>query len=93
MSKYNWHSARDRRVYNGALCSDMRKESDSIAALKALLPPNALLTYFPLEGKWCCSLKDFRGQMFYELSFEPHIGDSLVTALERLDVITMEEAA
>jgi len=85
MSKYDYHQATDRRVYDGALCSDMQRQENSISKLKALLPEKHLLTYFPLEGKWCCSLKDFRGEMFYQVGWKTSLGDCLVEALEAID--------
>ena len=80
-----YHTATDRRVYNGALCSDMQREKDSIQALKDKLPKNHLCTYFPMEGKWCCSLKDFRGQLFFEIGWQTNLGDCLVEALDWLE--------
>jgi len=80
-----YHTATDRRVYNGALCSDMQREKDSIQALKDKLPKNHLCTYFPTEGKWCCSLKDFRGQLFFEIGWQTNLGDCLVEALDWLE--------
>lgn len=49
------YRARDRRVYNGALCSDMRREHDRTRYLENLLreaDPTARCTYFPMEGKF-----------------------------------------
>ena len=89
---YSWHHATDRRVYNGALCSDMQREQDSIKQLKKLLPDNAQCTYFPMEGKWCCSLKDFKGQMFYQIGWMTNLGDCLVAALEAIDTMSKEAA-
>jgi hypothetical protein len=89
MSKYSYYEASDRRVYNGAMCDDMQRAHNSVEKLKALLPEKHLLTYFPLEGKWCCSLKDFRGQMYYQIGWRHSLGDCLVEALEAIDV--MEE--
>jgi hypothetical protein len=89
MPEYTYHVATDRRVYNGAESGDMLKERKSIEALKAALPDNALWTYFPLEGKWDCSLKDFRGEMFYQLSWETDLGDCLVAALNKIDEMGM----
>jgi len=82
MMEYSWYCAPDRRVYNGALCSDMQREHDSIDKLKEMLSAkNGIWTYFPMEAVWSCSLKDFRGNMFYELSWETSLGDALVKAL------------
>lgn len=47
--------ARDRRVYNGALCSDMEREEAHIKALDLRMKqahPEARAVYFPAEGKF-----------------------------------------
>lgn len=49
------YRASDRRVYNGAYCSDMERERDHTKQLMEellKLEPNAICTYFPMEGKW-----------------------------------------
>jgi hypothetical protein len=53
--RYETYYATDRRVYNGALCSDMQRQEDHTEALLARLvelEPDAFCTYFPMEGKW-----------------------------------------
>jgi len=52
---YKTYYATDRRVYNGALCSDMQRQQDHTNALLAKLvelEPDAFCTYFPQEDKW-----------------------------------------
>ena len=47
--------ARDRRVYNGALCSDLQREVDHASALERRMKkaePEASCVYFPAEGKY-----------------------------------------
>lgn len=47
--------ASDRRVYSGALCTDMQREFDNKKNLEDYLKkiePNAHCTYFPAEGKY-----------------------------------------
>ena len=47
--------ASDRRVYNGALCSDMKKEIAHTAALLKEMKqaePAASCVYFPMEDKY-----------------------------------------
>lgn len=53
--------ATDRRVYNGAPCSDMSREwkhTDELEAYLKKLRPGAFATYFPIEGKWDVSDRD-----------------------------------
>jgi len=47
------YHARDRRVYNGALCTDMQKEADRIKYLEERLKKadhTARVTFFPAPG-------------------------------------------
>ena len=47
------YRASDRRVYNGALCSDMEREQQHTRALEERMKaanPSARCTYFPMEG-------------------------------------------
>lgn len=47
------YRASDRRVYDGALCSDMQSEFDHTEALynrMVLAEPTARCTYFPMES-------------------------------------------
>lgn len=47
------YTATDRRVYNGALCSDMKKEADHLKYLEERLlqvDPTARVTFFPGAG-------------------------------------------
>lgn len=49
------YRARDRRVYNGAPCSDMMREwkhSDYLEERMKKADPTASCTYFPAEGKY-----------------------------------------
>ena len=49
------YQASDRRVYNGALCSDMQKEADHTKRLEKCmkqLDATARCTYFPVEHKF-----------------------------------------
>jgi len=56
----DYYKATDRRVYNGALCSDMKKEQDSLSKLERKAAKlGARATYFPMEGKWSV-WSDFR---------------------------------
>jgi hypothetical protein len=46
------YKASDRRVYNGALCTDMKNEIDHESKLMKILrkiEPSASCTFFPLE--------------------------------------------
>ena len=48
------YRATDRRVYNGAPCSDMQREFNHTDALDKRMKeadPTASCTYFPMEGK------------------------------------------
>ena len=50
---HTYHTATDRRVYNGAPCSDMQREHDSLASLVAeAAKRGARATYFPMEEVW-----------------------------------------
>jgi len=49
------YRATDRRVYNGAYCSDMKKEHDHTEYLTERMltaDKTAWCTYFPVEGKF-----------------------------------------
>lgn len=49
------YQATDRRVYNGAPCSDMArqwKRTDDLVAWMKHLDKTARCTYFPVEGKY-----------------------------------------
>lgn len=49
------HYATDRRCYDGAFCSDLQKEIDSVANLEKNIKaacPGFSCTYFPAEGKY-----------------------------------------
>lgn len=47
--------ASDRRVYDGALCSDMKRERNHTVMLEKRMKeadPTAQCTYFPVEEQW-----------------------------------------
>ncbi|MDY6959342.1 MAG: hypothetical protein SVK08_09315, partial [Halobacteriota archaeon] len=49
------YRASDRRVYNGATCSDMAREwahTDALMKRMKEANPDASCTYFPAEGKY-----------------------------------------
>ena len=49
------YHAKDRRLYNGAPCSDLQKEWDNTTALEKQmkqLDSTTSCTYFPLEAKY-----------------------------------------
>ena len=49
------YRATDRRVYNGAPCSDMSREwahTDALEKRMKQADPTASCTYFPMEGKF-----------------------------------------
>ena len=49
------HYASDRRCYNGAMCSDLKREWDSRDRIRAQLvavEPTFSTLYFPMEGKY-----------------------------------------
>ena len=49
------YTASDRRVYNGALCSDMQREANHTKYLENCmkkLDPTTACTYFPMEDKY-----------------------------------------
>jgi hypothetical protein len=55
MVELETYRAMDRRVYNGALCSDLQKQIDHTHKLRARMhkaDPTARCTYFPAESKW-----------------------------------------
>lgn len=55
ITKLTKYIASDRRVYNGALCSDMQRQFNRTKELENLmksLDKTASCTYFPLEGKY-----------------------------------------
>jgi hypothetical protein len=55
MTELTTYHATDRRVYNGAFCSDMQREADHVRMLEARLKAadsTASVTYFPVEGKY-----------------------------------------
>ena len=55
MSELTTYRASDRRVYNGALCSDMTKERNHTEYLFKRMKkadPTSRCTYFPMEGKF-----------------------------------------
>ena len=48
-----YYVATDRRCYNGAPCSDLQREWDTIDKLTDLVKKNGgHITYFPVEGKF-----------------------------------------
>ena len=54
MQTLTTYRASDRRVYNGAGCSDMEREwarTDYLIKRMKKADPTASCTYFPLEGK------------------------------------------
>lgn len=55
MNKLTPYYATDRRVYYGALCSDMQREADRTKYLRGRMKeadPTARCVYFPVEGKY-----------------------------------------
>jgi|SRR3989339_992482 len=49
------YKARDRRVHDGALCSDMKREFEHTDKLEKRMQeadPTAVCTYFPMEQKF-----------------------------------------
>ena len=55
MKELTTYMASDRRVYNGAPCSDMQREWDHTKYLETRMKqadPTARCTYFPMEGKY-----------------------------------------
>jgi hypothetical protein len=64
------YHATDRRVYNGALCSDMQREAERLKELTARLKqvaPGASCTYFPVEQKYMTFVdnKPVTGNFFF----------------------------
>ena len=50
---HDWHIASDRRMYNGAPSSDLRRELDSVALLRSRAAKlGARAVYYPMEGQW-----------------------------------------
>lgn len=55
MTELTTHKASDRRVYDGAPCSDMDREwshTDGLEKRLLAADPTAAVTYFPMEGKY-----------------------------------------
>jgi len=55
VDKSTTYKASDRRVYDGAPCSDMKRELDHTAMLRERMKQidsTACCTYFPAEGKY-----------------------------------------
>lgn len=76
-----WHIATARRVYNGAPCSDMQKELDSVAALQSkAVRFNAYTIYFPMENKWSVWIGNKQVSKFHTEE-----GDALVEFLDSVD--------
>jgi len=92
LDNLDWYQATDRRVYNGALCSEMQRELDSLKKLEKMLPENARLCYYPLEGTWSCWCENYKGSHYYmlvgpEAGFS-NKGDCIIEALK---IIAEEE--
>jgi hypothetical protein len=64
------YHATDRRVYNGAFCSDMTREKNHKEELLAellRLCPQAKVTYFPMEGYYDVSIRhEEPGKLWFE---------------------------
>jgi len=55
MESLTTYRARDRRVYNGAFCSDMQREVNHTKYLEDRMKkadPSSSCTYFPMQGKY-----------------------------------------
>ena len=61
MTNLQPYYATDRRIYNGAPCSDMRRQwnrEEEILKELRRLEPRAWMTYFPQEGFWSAAYWD-----------------------------------
>jgi hypothetical protein len=84
------YKAADRRVYNGALCSDMAREFAHTEYLEARLEkasPLASCTYFPAEGKHLVFVKSCSTGVPLELTgnFHENRQDAIVEAIRILE--------
>lgn len=76
--------ASDRRVYDGAICSDMRGESEHTAMLEKRLKkadPTAHCTYFPMGGKYLV----FVGYKQLSKQFHGDRQTALIDAIQTLE--------
>jgi len=86
MVELDTYYATDRRVYWGALSSDMQRELDHTSALLAKLTelaPDAFCTYFPREGKWDVSRKSNYRSIIPSLISGKQ--EAIITAIEILE--------
>ena len=73
-----FHTATDRRCYNGAYCADLQKEINSIATLvRKAAALGARCTFFPMEGKY--SVWDANNKQVSKMHFSK--GEALVEFL------------
>ena len=76
------HYARDRRCYNGAPCTDLKREWDSRDNIRAQLQavePEFRTVYFPVEGKHSGWIKYKEITVLHE-----DVGDALLEAWDKL---------
>lgn len=83
------YRATDRRVYEGALCSDMQRERKHTQALETRMEkadPTARCTYFPSEGYLVFVCKELDGPP-RELTgkFHENKQEALIEAIEVLE--------
>lgn len=79
--------ASDRRCYNGALCSDLQREADRIAALEKRMKkaePSASCSYFPKEGKFLTFVR------FLELTGKFHTCKQ-IALIEAIQILEKEK--
>lgn len=78
----DWHRATDRRCYDGACCSDLQRELDSVDELvKELQALGGSVCYFPAGGHWM-AFKGYR--LLNELEYSEK-GDACVAGIEILE--------
>jgi len=91
MTELVTYHATDRRVYDGAYCSDMQREADHVKKLEARLKAadsTARVTYFPAEDKYMAFHYPTPGKGPRAVSgiFRSNYQLALIEAIELLEV-------
>lgn len=84
------YRATDRRVFQGAPCSDMQRERDRTDGLESRMKtaePTATCTYFPMEGKYMTFFKPDPDGTWYEVTgnFHENKQEALIEAIRILE--------
>jgi len=80
------YRATDRRVYNGAFCSDMKRESDHTKALEKRMrkaDPTTYVAYFPMQDAYLAFIGD--DSKILSNNFHTSKQVALIEAIEMLE--------